>query len=147
MEKQNTEGNNQMKKTLIICGSILAVAVIAIVCIILLTNQNQNQNEVLNDGMVMDPSEMTFEEFCMGMKKDLPQETMDEVKRLYDELQKAQENNQIDRVSEIFEELNQLDVYDFGNSGVPLEVLDLSELDSGALSSGGAIKIEGMKEK
>lgn len=113
MEKQNTEGNNQMKKTLIICGSILAVAIIAIVCIILLTGQNQNQTEMLNGTMLMDPSEMTFEEFCMGMKKDLPQETMDEVKRLYEEMQKAFEDEDMDKVNDIYEQLDQLDVYDF----------------------------------
>lgn len=114
MEQQNSNGNNQMKKTLIICGSILAVAVIALVCIMILTNQKTpNQAEMLNGGMLMDPSEMTFEEFCMGMKKDLPQETMNEVKRLYEVLQKAFEDEDMDKVNEVYKELEQLDVYDF----------------------------------
>lgn len=138
MEKQNTEGNNQMKKTLIICGSILAVAVIAMVCIIILTNQNQNQTEILNGGMMMDPSEMTFEEFCMGMKKDLSPEIMEEVRRLFDEMKKAYKNNQEERIGEIYEELNKLDVYD-NHINLDMGDFDIGDIDFSDMDSGSVI--------
>jgi flagellar basal body-associated protein FliL len=119
MENQNltnTKGSNQTKKTLIICGSIVIVAVIVMVCIFMLQGKkNTNNMEIMDNGAFLSGSEMSFEDFCMGMKKDLPQETMDEVKRLYDAMKQAEKDKDMDRIGEIFEELAQLDVFD--NSG------------------------------
>lgn len=116
MENQNSitpKGSNQTKKTLIVCGSIVIVAVIAMVCIFVLQGKkNTNNMAIMDNGMIMGGSEMSFEQFCMGMKEDLPQETMDEVKKLYDEMKQAEKDKDMDRVGEIFEELAHLDVFD-----------------------------------
>lgn len=109
---ENTDKKNDMKKTLIICGSAVLVAAIALVCVLTLgngANSNTSEDAVLIDG------EMTFEDFCFEMKEDLPQETMDEVNRLYEEVKQAMKDGDMEKVEKVYTQLAELDVYDYSN--------------------------------
>lgn len=117
MEQQETKPKNDMKKTLIICGSAIVVAAIALVCVLVLTGNNNSGLAEIN-GTLMNGGEMTFEDFCFGMKEDLPQETMDEVKRLYEEAKQAMKEGDMDKLDEVYQELDSLDVFDFSNINI-----------------------------
>ena len=112
MENNEVKPKNDIKKTLIICGTVLAVVVIALVCVFVLTGKPSAEAGLSGNSGVIDAGDLSFEQFTMGMKQDLPPETMEEVKRLYAQVQKAMEENDTDKMSEAFEELNALDVFD-----------------------------------
>lgn len=109
---ENTDKKSDMKKTLIICGSAVLVAAIALVCVLTLGNGGNSST----NGDVLFEGEMTFEDFCLGMKKDLPEETMEEVKRLYEEAKKAMKDGDMEKVEKVYTELANLDVYDLSNT-------------------------------
>ena len=52
----------------------------------------------------------TFEEFCVGMKDDLSEEVLEEVRDLYEQWVEAEKNGDADRMTEIYEQLVDLDV-------------------------------------
>ena len=52
----------------------------------------------------------TFEEFCVGMKDDLSKEVLEEVRDLYEQWVEAEKNGDSDRMTEIYEQLVDLDV-------------------------------------
>lgn len=118
MEQQETKPKNDMKKTLIICGSAIVVAAIALVCVLVLAGNGNSGVSDITSGTIMNGGEMTFEDFCFGMKEDLPQETMDEVKRLYEEAKQAMKEGDMDKLDEVYQELDSLDVFDFSNINI-----------------------------
>lgn len=120
MENQNANQSKESstKKILIICGSVVLVALIAMVCVFMLQGKKNTSNlESMDGNMIMDMSKLSFEDFSMGMKKDLPKETMDEVKRLYEKIIQASKDNKMDKVTELYDELFKLDVYDMETTG------------------------------
>ncbi len=98
-----------MKKTLIICGTFLLVAVIAVVITIVLkadvsaTNKEYDKNKELQE-----LPDMTYEEFAKGMSKNLSREVQAEVDALFEEYQTANQ----ERRNEIFTDLYYLGVYE-----------------------------------
>ena len=152
MEQNEAKPKSDIKKTIIICGTILVVVVIALVCVLVLTGKPSPEAELPGNPSVIGAEDMSFEQFTMGMKQDLPPETMDEVKRLYEQVQKAMKENDTDKMSEAFEELSALGVFD--ESMMNMDSMDgviimdengnvLDELPEGAIPiGGGAITID-----
>jgi len=98
-----------MKKTLIICGTFVLVAVIALVTVIVLKADGPGTDEGYDKGeKFREMPDMTYEEFTKGMKKDLSRELKAEVDALFEEYQTADQ----DRRSEIFTDLYSLGVYE-----------------------------------
>lgn len=126
MEQQKETKQSDNKKTLIICGSAVLIAAIALVCVIVLGG---GANSGMDEDMGLFGGELTFEDFCLGMKKDLPEETMNEVKRLYEEAKQAMKDGDVKKIEKVYEELASLDVYDDSGFGA----LDVSD---GTASSG-----------
>lgn len=124
MENQNENGNMRTKRLLIICGCIIVVAAIALIGVLVLKDRNKsNLPDFLDQTEMIGIEDMTFEQFSMGMRKDLPAETLEEAKRLFAELQQATADGDAARVDEINLELSGLDLYDF----------DLSNMQSGTV--------------
>jgi len=98
-----------MKKTLIICGTTILVAVIALITTIVLkadgsaTNKEYDKSKELKE-----LPDMTYEEFTKGMSKDLSREVLAEVDALFEEYQSADQ----ERRNEIFTDLYYLGVYE-----------------------------------
>lgn len=117
MEQQETKQNNGNKKTLIICGSAVLVAAIALVCVLILGGGN-------SDNMSFMDGEMTFEAFCFGIKEDVPQETMDEVKRLYEQAKQAMKDGDQAKLNKVYEDLDELNIFDYSNLDTGFETTD-----------------------
>ena len=131
MEEKNIPKKNENKRLMIICATIVLVAVMALVSVIVLKN---NSSEAGYD-MYGDLSdfEMTYEDFTYGMKADLSADVEEQVKALYDEFLQASKNNDEKAIMEIFEKLDSMDVYDEATMGnmeiVELTPEELAQLD------------------
>ena len=110
METANTSN----KKLIIICTTIILVVAIVMTGVFIITKDNPSKNVVIGDIGNMIDMEMSYEDFTFGMKEDLSQEIMDEVKSLYDEFLQALENNDDKEINSVFEKLSKLEVYDEG---------------------------------
>ena len=66
--------------------------------------------DVLTDEDFNNEGGTTFEEFCVGMKDDLSEEVLEEVRDLYEQWVEAEKNMDSDRMTEIYEQLVDLDV-------------------------------------
>ena len=141
MEKQEMKMGNQersRKKTLIVCITTIAVVTIVLVCVLIINSSKTDTEDM--DAVLMN-SDMTFEEFCDGMKEDLSDEVMAEVEQLYEEAKQALEAEDNDALNEVYEKLAKLDVYEAGtvndfdshviiddeNSGEPVTIGDSVE--------------------
>ena len=141
MEKQEMKMGNQKrsrKKTLIVCVTTIAVVTIVLVCVLIINSSKTDTEDM--DAVLMN-SDMTFEEFCDGMKEDLSDEVMAEVEQLYEEAKQALEAEDNDALNEVYEKLAKLDVYEAGtvndfdshviiddeNSGEPVTIGDSVE--------------------
>jgi hypothetical protein len=119
-----TNEKTMIKKTMWICGGALLFALIALGCILIFTSgRSRNQMGMLEGDILAGLNEMTFEEFRSGMKADLSQETLDEVKRIFEQMQQAAVENDAEKVMQLYAELNQLDVYDFNPQDLPEGVI------------------------
>ena len=139
MEKSEVKSKNDIKKTIIICGTILVVVVIALVCVLVLTGKPSAEPVLSDNPAAIGADDMTFEQFTMGMKKDLPPETMEEVKRLYEQVQEAMEENETDKMQEAFEELNALDVFD-------MSMMNMDSMDGVIIMDEDGNVLEGLPE-
>lgn len=90
-----------MKKTIIIMGSLVLVAVIALTLVIAL--KPKRQQNVPIEGRL----DMTFEMFTKSMKEDLSNETMDKVEELYKKFEKGDMKVK----AEVLKELREMGVY------------------------------------
>jgi hypothetical protein len=113
-----------MKKTLIICGTIVLAAVIALVLVVVLkaddTAAVPEKGDMEKGQKVREFVDMTYEEFTKGMDENLSYEVQTQVDALYEEYQGADQ----ERRALIFRELLGLGVYE-GKS------LDKGEYDAG----------------
>ncbi|MCK5129496.1 MAG: hypothetical protein KAQ68_06580 [Clostridiales bacterium] len=110
METANTSN----KKLIIICTTIILVVAIVMTGVFIITKDKPSKNVVIGGMGNMIDMEMSYEDFTFGMKEDLSQEVMDEVKSLYDEFLQALENNDDKEINNVFEKLSNLEVYDEG---------------------------------
>lgn len=119
MENQNVNESMKTKRLLIICGCIIVVAAIALIGVLVLKDRNENSlPDFLDQAAMVGIEEMTFEQYSMGMRKDLPAETLEEAKRLFEELQQASADGDAGRMNEINMELARLDLFDFDLSNM-----------------------------
>jgi len=102
--------DNNMKKTIIICVTLVLVTVLGLTAVIIIKN-SQNKEEMQKINSI---GEMSYEDFTFGMKEDLSQEVIDEVKSLYYDFLQALENNDDKAINNVFDKLSKLDVYDEG---------------------------------
>lgn len=110
-----------MKKTLIICGSIVLAAVIVLVLVLVLKGEEPALDKKFDKGdKVYELPDMTYEEFTKGMSRTLSREVQTEVDALFEQYQSADQQ----RRTEIFNELFNLGVYE-GKS------MDKGEYDKG----------------
>lgn len=90
-----------MKKTIIIMGSLVLVAIIALILVIALRGGDKAAGRGGRAKM-----EITYEQFSQNLKDDLSQETLEEVEALFEELQDADTEGK----AAIFKELNDMGV-------------------------------------
>ena len=96
-----------MKKTLIICGTIVLVAIIALAAVLVLKSDGMDKGGY-DDKALRELPDMTYEEFTKGMSADLSREVQAEVDMLYEQYQDADQQ----RRAEIFRELKGLGIYE-----------------------------------
>lgn len=75
------------------------------------TNEkDEKAQESFADGTPYESGSLTFEEFCLGMKANLSQEVMEELRALYEQFMEAEKNNDADKIMELYETLVDMDV-------------------------------------
>lgn len=111
-----------MKKTIIIMGSLILAAIIALTLVLVLKPQNKRPS-MLRDMQ----TDMTFEQFTKSMKSDLPSETMDEVKELFEKFKDAD----MEGKAEILNKLREMDVYEqrVGNAQSGVQAIPKEEFE------------------
>lgn len=97
-----------MKKTLIICGAVVLVAVIALVLVLVLKADGTGIEKEFDKGeKTRELPDMTYEEFIKGIDENLSREVRTQVDALFEEYQSAGQ----ERRAQIFDELINLKVY------------------------------------
>lgn len=123
MEENKTPQKNENKRLIIICATIILVAVMALLGVIILKNNSTNpEYEIYGD---LSGIEMTYEDFTYGMKEDLSADVEQQVKDLYDEFLEANENNDQEAITAVFNKLDKLDVYDEEMMG-NMEIIEMT---------------------
>lgn len=114
-----------MKKTIIICISLVLVASMALVGIILLKN-NGNKGDDSGKGKAV----MTYEEFTKSVRTDLSNEVKEEIQKIYDEYKNAKDE---ETRSAVLKRYYGMDIF-LANDKTPI---DKGNYDKGVYDKGG----------
>ena len=115
-----------MKKTIIICSSIMVVAISSLTVFLVFLNKTNTAaadgSQMMNQSLMgMITEDMTFEEFSESFQDGLSDETLAEAEKVFDEIQEAMAVEDTEEMRDLMIQLNSLNLFEdsggYGNFG------------------------------